>query len=96
MEYPLFNVFLPQYFERAGKTGKVQTTYEAYRNYAIESVLGVPGSFLGAYMLTSPTLGARKPSLSRRSSARYFCFSSLSLPMLRSHCCGECWSSRPK
>ncbi|EPQ58015.1 MFS general substrate transporter [Gloeophyllum trabeum ATCC 11539] len=59
MGYPLFNSFLPQYFARVGKTGQTQTTYEVYRNYAIESVVGVPGSVIGAYTVDIPYVGRK-------------------------------------
>ncbi|KAK7754828.1 hypothetical protein SLS62_003142 [Diatrype stigma] len=59
MGYPLFNAFLPQYLshgsgssssaEAAAAEGGGATTPEAYRNYAIMSVVGVPGSLLAAY-----------------------------------------------
>ncbi|KZT26542.1 putative sugar transporter [Neolentinus lepideus HHB14362 ss-1] len=59
MGYPLFNAFLPQYFEHAGKTGQTQSTYQVYRNYAIESVVGVPGSVIGAYTVDIPYVGRK-------------------------------------
>lgn len=71
MGYPLFNAFLPQYFARYGdKDNSDQASIEsetspisalAYRNYAITSVFGVPGSLLAAYLVDrpSPFLGRR-------------------------------------
>ncbi|XP_044721271.1 major facilitator superfamily domain-containing protein [Hirsutella rhossiliensis] len=67
MGYPLFNAFLPQYFSHAhGPGAAVQSetapiSREAYRNYAITSVVGVPGSLLAAYLVDhpSPLLGRR-------------------------------------
>lgn len=69
MGYPLFNAFLPQYFARMhGGTddGSVQSettpiSNETYRNYAITSIMGVPGSLLAAYLVDhpSPFLGRR-------------------------------------
>lgn len=70
MGYPLFNAFLPQYFARqnggdSGAAGVQSETaaisYETYRNYAITSVMGVPGSLLAAYLVDhpSPFLGRR-------------------------------------
>lgn len=70
MGYPLFNAFLPQYFARANgdqqQSGGVQSettpiTAETYRNYAITSIMGVPGSLLAAYLVDhpSPFLGRR-------------------------------------
>lgn len=66
MGYPLFNAFLPQYLSHEGDlssaTDKVPAlTATAYRNYAITSVLGIPGSILAAYSVDhpSPFLGRR-------------------------------------
>lgn len=57
MGYPLFNAFLPQYFARYSDSGAdVQSetskiSSEAYRNYAITSICGVPGSILAAWLV---------------------------------------------
>lgn len=69
MGYPLFNAFLPQYFARAHadadpnsfQSETATISAETYRNYAITSVLGVPGSLLAAYLVDhpSPFLGRR-------------------------------------
>ncbi|CAM1501094.1 Fc.00g102560.m01.CDS01 [Cosmosporella sp. VM-42] len=67
MGYPLFNAFLPQYFARAhSEASGIQSetsliTAETYRNYAITSIMGVPGSLLAAYLVDhpSPFLGRR-------------------------------------
>ncbi|KAK7415910.1 hypothetical protein QQZ08_012205 [Neonectria magnoliae] len=69
MGYPLFNAFLPQYFARAHADANPNSfqsetatiSAETYRNYAITSVLGVPGSLLAAYLVDhpSPFLGRR-------------------------------------
>lgn len=70
MGYPLFNAFLPQYFARqndsenaaAGVQSETsEISYETYRNYAITSCMGVPGSLLAAYLVDhpSPFLGRR-------------------------------------
>ncbi|CAG7560101.1 unnamed protein product [Fusarium equiseti] len=68
MGYPLFNAFLPQYFARAHNesSDSVQSetdtiSSDTYRNYAIASVMGVPGSLLAAYLVDhpSPFLGRR-------------------------------------
>lgn len=62
MGYPLFNAFLPQYFSRqpgsdpsavADETSTISDT--TYRNYAITSVMGVPGSLLAAYLVDHPS-----------------------------------------
>jgi len=65
MGYPLFNAFLPQYLSHGGNGNDdslaSQLTGEAYRNYAITSIVGVPGSLLAAYAvdMNSPFLGRR-------------------------------------
>ncbi|KAH8158269.1 hypothetical protein CIB48_g9975 [Xylaria polymorpha] len=71
MGYPLFNAFLPQYLSHGGSGGEVSaresgapasaTPAETYRNYAIISIAGVPGSLLAAYLVDhkSPFLGRR-------------------------------------
>jgi hypothetical protein len=61
--YPLFNAFLPQYFSHNPGTGdnhdisseSSTISNETYRNYAITSVMGVPGSVLAAYLVDSPS-----------------------------------------
>jgi MFS family permease len=66
--YPLFNAFLPQYLSHGGTDANPSPdaptpplTAETYRNYAITSLAGVPGSLLAAYTvdLQSPFLGRR-------------------------------------
>ncbi|KAL2758185.1 hypothetical protein ACRALDRAFT_1061403 [Sodiomyces alcalophilus JCM 7366] len=77
MGYPLFNAFLPQYFARISDPGNQvpgddpsslpddgsapALTPEAYRNYAITSIMGIPGALLAAYLVDhqSPWLGRR-------------------------------------
>lgn len=67
MGYPLFNAFLPQYLSHGGSTSSTdealatEVTGETYRNYAITSIVGVPGSLLAAYTVDhkSPFLGRR-------------------------------------
>lgn len=67
--YPLFNAFLPQYLSHGGSGGDTAAaalapspiTAETYRNYAITSIVGAPGSLLAAYTVDhkSPWLGRR-------------------------------------
>lgn len=67
MGYPLFNAFLPQFFARQhAETNNIESDTtpidsETYRNYAITSIMGVPGSLLAAYLVDhpSPFLGRR-------------------------------------
>ncbi|KAH8170597.1 major facilitator superfamily protein [Sarocladium implicatum] len=62
--YPLFNAFLIQFLSRGDDSVQSETSpisAESYRNYAITSVMGVPGSLLAAYLVDrpSPFLGRR-------------------------------------
>ncbi|KAI1380861.1 MFS general substrate transporter [Hypoxylon crocopeplum] len=68
--YPLFNAFLPQYLSHGGSSVPADdngmavsnaASPETYRNYAIISILGVPGSLLAAYTVDhkSPFLGRK-------------------------------------
>ncbi|KAL7814622.1 major facilitator superfamily domain-containing protein [Trichoderma aethiopicum] len=69
MGYPLFNAFLPQYLSHHDSNSgseAMQSETSAisgvtYRNYAITSIMGVPGSLLAAYLVDhpSPFLGRR-------------------------------------
>ncbi|KAI2640244.1 sugar transporter [Xylaria nigripes] len=65
MGYPLFNAFLPQYLSHGG--GEVSADSGAsenaptYRNYALISIAGVPGSLLAAY-----SVGHKSPLLGRK------------------------------
>ncbi|OJK03086.1 hypothetical protein ASPACDRAFT_76158 [Aspergillus aculeatus ATCC 16872] len=58
MGYPLFNAFLPQYLANNGSDGS-SSTYIAYRNYAITSVVGVPGSILACYTVEIKYVGRK-------------------------------------
>ncbi|KAH7326101.1 major facilitator superfamily domain-containing protein [Stachybotrys elegans] len=67
--FPLFTAFLPQYFAHHGDSSSgssmqsetSEISDSTYRNYAITSAVGVPGSFLAAYLVDhpSPFLGRR-------------------------------------
>ncbi|EFX04075.1 sugar transporter [Grosmannia clavigera kw1407] len=69
MGYPLFNAFLPQYLSHGDSSAEAPsdaaaqtlTSSTTYRNYAITSIVGVPGSLLAAYTVDSPSrfLGRR-------------------------------------
>lgn len=58
MGYPLFNAFLPQYLARSGASGE-STIYTTYRDYAITSVVGVPGSILACWTVDIPYVGRK-------------------------------------
>ncbi|BFZ58215.1 hypothetical protein PYCC9005_005277 [Savitreella phatthalungensis] len=58
LAYPLYNAFLPTYLaNRAAESGGGLNA--TYRNYAIISSLGVPGSLLGGIMVELPYLGRK-------------------------------------
>ncbi|KAG9233231.1 major facilitator superfamily domain-containing protein [Amylocarpus encephaloides] len=60
MGYPLFNAFLPQYLARGTtSTGEAVSSYITYRNYAITSVVGVPGSLLACYTVDIKYIGRK-------------------------------------
>lgn len=60
LAYPLFNGFLPQYLSNGtNSSGEQVSTYETYRNYAITSVVGVPGSIIACYTVDIPYIGRR-------------------------------------
>ncbi|KAJ5574294.1 uncharacterized protein N7459_008721 [Penicillium hispanicum] len=57
MGYPLFNAFLPQYLGKSG--GSTNSTYITYRNYAISSIVGLPGSVLACYTVEIKYIGRK-------------------------------------
>ncbi|MCJ1311079.1 hypothetical protein MMC25_004749 [Agyrium rufum] len=63
MGYPLFNAFLPQYLANAGKNQAPTSTAIVYRNYAITSIVGVPGSLIAWYTVDLKYVG-RKGTIS--------------------------------
>lgn len=58
MGYPLFNAFLPQYLANAGGDQETPTNI-VYRNYAITSIVGVPGSIIACYTVDIKWLGRK-------------------------------------
>lgn len=54
MGYPLFNAFLPQYLGGENVSASTQ-----YRNYAITSAVGVPGSFLACFTVNIKFVGRK-------------------------------------
>ncbi|KAE8441502.1 hypothetical protein EG329_004890 [Mollisiaceae sp. DMI_Dod_QoI] len=60
MGYPLFNAFLPQYLSNGkGSNGEAVSNYTTYRNYAISSVVGVPGSIIACYTVDIKYIGRK-------------------------------------
>ncbi|KAL7942111.1 MFS general substrate transporter [Trichoderma barbatum] len=63
MGYPLFNAFLPQYLSHHDGDSSSEAMQDetsaisgvTYRNYAITSIMGVPGSLLAAYLVDHPS-----------------------------------------
>ncbi|MCJ1266623.1 hypothetical protein MMC22_006508 [Lobaria immixta] len=58
MGYPLFNGFLPQYLKNSGQTAPTPTKI-VYRNYAITSIVGVPGSLIAYYTVDIKYIGRK-------------------------------------
>ncbi|KAK2625779.1 hypothetical protein QTJ16_005091 [Diplocarpon rosae] len=60
MGYPLFNAFLPQYLTQGtNASGATIGVNETYRNYAITSVVGVPGSVIACYTVDIKYVGRK-------------------------------------
>ena len=59
MGYPLFNAFLPQYLANAGKDVAPTPNSIVYRNYAITSIVGVPGSLIAWYTVDLKYVGRK-------------------------------------
>jgi len=60
MGYPLFNAFLPQYLSKGrGADDAPVSNYVTYRNYAITSVIGVPGSIIACYTVEIKYIGRK-------------------------------------
>ena len=59
MGYPLFNAFLPQYLTNVDPDAPPTPTSTVYRNYAITSVIGVPGSIIACYTVDIPYIGRK-------------------------------------
>ncbi|KAJ5276264.1 hypothetical protein N7524_002417 [Penicillium chrysogenum] len=57
MGYPLFNAFLPQYLSQSG--GETNSNYITYRNYAITSIVGLPGSILACWTVEIKYVGRK-------------------------------------
>ncbi|KAI9354584.1 major facilitator superfamily domain-containing protein [Zopfochytrium polystomum] len=57
--YTMFNGFLPKFLGSLPDSDEPPPTdYETYRNYFIVSIMGIPGSFAGMYLIET-TLGRR-------------------------------------
>ena len=59
MGYPLFNAFLPQYLSNTSEGSKPTPNSIVYRNYAITSIVGVPGSIIAAYTVDLKFIGRK-------------------------------------
>ncbi|KAB8446227.1 hypothetical protein FH972_025209 [Carpinus fangiana] len=59
LAYPLFNAFLPQYLAQSTTGGEPSSTYITYRNYAISTIVGVPGSLIAAYTVDVKYVGRK-------------------------------------
>ncbi|KAI9816985.1 MAG: hypothetical protein M1832_004969 [Thelocarpon impressellum] len=59
MGYPLFNAFLPQYLANNGASSEPTPQNIVYRNYAITSIVGVPGSIIACYTVDIKYVGRK-------------------------------------
>ncbi|GAC76127.1 synaptic vesicle transporter SV2 [Moesziomyces antarcticus T-34] len=59
LAYPLYNAFLPIYLSEAQGLDGASDVNTTYRNYAIISVCGVPGSIIAAWAVELPRSGRR-------------------------------------
>lgn len=59
MGYPLFNAFLPQYLTNIDPNKPPEPTSVVYRNYAITSIVGVPGSILACFAVDVRYIGRK-------------------------------------
>jgi MFS family permease len=57
MAYPLFNAFLAQYLSEAG--GETKSVSETYRDYAITSIVGCPGSIIACLTVDIKYVGRK-------------------------------------
>jgi MFS family permease len=58
MGYPLFNAFLPQYLANNGSSTPTAANI-VYRNYAITSICGIPGSLAACYLVDVKFMGRK-------------------------------------
>ncbi|KAG9792332.1 MFS general substrate transporter, partial [Aureobasidium melanogenum] len=59
MGYPLFNAFLPQYLTSVDPNAPPTPTSIVYRNYAITSIVGCPGSIIACYTVDIKYIGRK-------------------------------------
>ncbi|SNX83799.1 related to PHO84 - high-affinity inorganic phosphate transporter [Melanopsichium pennsylvanicum] len=59
LAYPLYNAFLPIYLSEAQGLDGASSVDTTYRNYAIISICGVPGSIIAAFMVELPQSGRK-------------------------------------
>lgn len=60
LAFPLFNGFLPQYLANGrDSSGNKISSHETYRNYAITSIVGIPGSIIACYTVDIRYIGRK-------------------------------------
>ncbi|KIS68915.1 uncharacterized protein UMAG_02900 [Mycosarcoma maydis] len=59
LAYPLYNAFLPIYLSEAQGVEDTSSVDTTYRNYAIISICGIPGSIIAAWLVELPRSGRR-------------------------------------
>lgn len=57
--YPLFNAFLPQYLSSVDPDAPPTPPSIVYRNYAIQAIVGCPGSIIACYLVDVRYLGRK-------------------------------------
>lgn len=87
MGYPLFNAFLPQYLQRAGD-GQSNSPNIVYRNYAITSIVGVPGSILACFTVDIKYVGRKGTMITATliTGVLLFCFTASTDPDIQLLC----------
>ncbi|KAL4906543.1 hypothetical protein BDW74DRAFT_167187 [Aspergillus multicolor] len=87
MGYPLFNAFLPQYLQRAGG-GESQSPNIVYRNYAITSIVGLPGSVLACFTVDIKYIGRKGTMIAGTllTGVLLFCFTASTDPNIQLLC----------
>lgn len=59
LAYPLFYIFLPEYFASRGADFGESSTYLTWRDYVITNVLAIPGPIVAGYMCRTQLLGRK-------------------------------------
>jgi hypothetical protein len=66
MAYPLFYIFLPDYFESRGADFGGGSVYITWRNYAITNAFTIPGPIIAGYLCRTKFVGKKIHHVDRR------------------------------